>query len=216
MDEIITFDKSFKQRIEEYKEVFSVDFLPSSYIRKDWIFFLEMVVDVNGWQAVWKIPRLTCEQLDIPFPSVVLVLVLNVNFKNLNAFVRVLAVQDDITIHEKNLVPLMQLWPTKEQDKTVGLNIVSTANALDMFRFFYLHVYMPWDREEDDSVDWKSNHLESRLRLYYDLKNGSIPRQTAEHIHSLLTTARRLQNQREVLEGQFKEHDDPITSRYRI
>lgn len=206
MDEVITFDKSLKQRLEEYNEVFSVEFLPSSYIRKDWIFFLEMVVDVNGWQALWKIPRLTCEKLEIPFPSVVLVLILNVEFKSLNALVRVLAVQDEIMIPEKNVVSLLQLWPTKEQDKSIALNIFSTANALDMYRFFYLHVYMPWDRDEDDNIDWKSNHLESRLRLYYDMKNGSIPRQIAEHIHSLLTTARRLQNQREVIEEQLKEY----------
>lgn len=208
MDDIITFDKSLKQRLEEYNEVFSDDFLPSSYIRKDWIFFLEMVVDVNGWQGLWKIPRLTCEQLDIPFPSVVLVLVLKVDINKLNALVRVLAVQDDIIIPEKNFVSLMQLWPTKEQDKSIALNIFSTANALDMFRFFYLHVYMPWDRDEDDNIDWKRNHLESRLRLHYDMKNGNIPRQTAEHIHSLLTTARRLQSQRDVLEVQLKENED--------
>lgn len=207
MDEVITFDKSLKQRLEEYNEVFSGDFLSSTSIRKEWIYFLELLVDVNGWQALWKIPRLTCEQLEIPFPSVVLVLVLKVNFKNVNALVRILAVQDDISIPEKNIVPLMQLWPTKDQDKKIGINILATANALDMYRFFYLHVYMPWDRDEDENIDWKSNHLESRLRLYYDLKNGNIPRQTAEHIHSLLTTSRRLQNQRDLLEEELREHD---------
>lgn len=207
MDEIITFDKSFKQRLEEYNEVFSVEFLPSSYIRKDWIFFLEMSVDINGWQAIWKIPRLTCEQLNIPFPSIVLVLILNVDFNKLNALVRVLAIQDEIIIPEKKVVPLLQLWPTAKQDNTIALNILNTANALDMYRFFYLHVYMPWDRDEDDHIDWKSTHLESRLRLYYDMKNGNIPRQTAEHIHSLLTTSRRLQNKREMLEEEMKTCD---------
>lgn len=207
MDEIISFDKSLKQRLEEYIEIFYDDFVPSSHIQKSWIFFLEMVVDVNGWQSLWKIPRLTCEKLDIPFPSVVLVLVLNVDFTSLNALVRVLAIQDDITIPEKNIVSLKQLWPTKKQDKSIGLNINATANALDMYRFFYLHLYMPWDRDEDDNVNWKSNHLESRLRLYYDMKNGTLPRQTAEHIHSLLSSVRRLQSQRELLEEQLKVDD---------
>lgn len=202
MSDIITFDKSFKQRLEEFDEVFTTD------IRKDWEFYLEMCVDVNGWQAIWKVPRLTCEKLHIPFPSVVLVLILHVKFKELTALVRVLAIQDEIIIPEKNIVPISQLWPTKEQDKSVALNIMNTANALDMFRFFHLHLYMPWDRDEDDNIDWKANHLESRLRLYYDMRNGSIPRQIAEHVHSLLTTARRLQSERELLEDELKDLED--------
>ncbi|CAH2018640.1 unnamed protein product [Acanthoscelides obtectus] len=66
-----------------------------------------------------------------------------------------------------------------------------------MLRFFYLYLVRPWD--EDEESDWVSSHLESRLRLYYDLKSGSIPRACAEHIHSLLTQARSLANKRDFL-----------------
>lgn len=209
MDQILTFDKSLQQRLQEFRDVLSgYEVLPVTLIKKEWTFYLELTVDPSGWQAVWKIPRLMCEVLNIPFPSVVLILVLNVDYQNLTALVRVLAVQDDISISEKHCVALSQLWPTKEQDKSVALNMQSTANALDMLRFFYTHVYMPWDNDDDESVDWKSKHLESRLRLYYDMKNGIIPRATAEYIHSLLTEARRLNSKRQYIESQISEDDD--------
>ncbi|KAG5900727.1 hypothetical protein JTB14_038245 [Gonioctena quinquepunctata] len=208
MDEIITFDKSFQQRLQEFNEIFSsYNVLPSSQLRKQWAFHLEVTADKIGWQAIWKIPRITCETLHIHFPSVVLVFVLDIDVNDLKALVRVLAVQDDICIPEKHRVPLIQLWPTSGQDKTIALSLMQTAEMLDMMRFFYLYLYMPWDREDDDTQDWKEKHLESRLKFYYDLKNGTIPRSVAEHIHGLLTEARRLQNKRDVLETRFSEED---------
>ncbi|XP_050502908.1 protein nessun dorma [Diabrotica virgifera virgifera] len=209
MDKIITFDKSFQQRYTEFNEVLSnYTLLPSLHLKKQWGFFIELTVDKIGWQAVWKIPRLKCEALGIPFPSVVLVIVLTINTKELKALVRILAVQDDIYIPEKHWVPLIQLWPTEEQDKSIALGLMQTANSLDMLRFFYLYVYMPWDRDEDVNIDWKETHLESRLRFYYDLKNGTIPRAVAEHIHCLLTEARRMQNKREFIENQLTQQEE--------
>lgn len=162
MDQIFTFDKSLQTRLHEYEEVFSgLDTLPYSKIQREWAYYLELTLDPNGWQAVWKIPRLKCEELKIPFPTVVLAYVLNVDYTDLTALVRILAVQDDIHLPEKHNVPLAQLWPTKQQDKTIALNLNSTANALDMLRFFYIHILMPWD-EDDDSADWRGAHLVSR------------------------------------------------------
>ncbi|CAH1981167.1 unnamed protein product [Acanthoscelides obtectus] len=197
MDDIITFNKSLQQRYQEYREVFGGLPVPYRKLNKCWTFYLQFTVDVIGWQAVWKIPRLTCESLCITFPSFVLVLVLEIDFENLEALVRVLAVRDDIVIPDIHRVQLIQLWVTKDQDKSIALNLESTANSIDMLRFFYLYLVRPWD--EDEESDWVSSHLESRLRLYYDLKSGSIPRACAEHIHSLLTQARSLANKRDFL-----------------
>lgn len=208
MDSIITFDKSYQQRFIEFDEVLSdYNIVPSSQLKKQWGYFIELTVDKIGWQAIWKIPRLKCEALNIPFPSVVLVIILTINTEELKALVRVLAIQDDINIPEKNWVPLTQLWPTEEQDKSIAIDLIQTANSMDMLRFFYLYLYMPWDREEDDCIDWKETHLENRLRFYYDLKNGNIPRAVAEHIHCLLTEARRLQNKRELIEDQLSKEE---------
>ncbi|KAJ8950508.1 hypothetical protein NQ318_015252 [Aromia moschata] len=201
MDQIITFDKSLQQRLQEFRDIFSgYELLPASGVSNVWTFYLELTVDPNGWQAVWKIPRLTCEHLNIPFPSVVLVLVLDVNYSEHLATVRILAVQDDISIPEKHFVQLTQLWPTKEQDKTIALNLHTTSGSL-RYVTFLLHTH-------DENSDWKNKHLESRLRLYFDLKNGIIPRATAEHVHSLLTEARRLQSRKVFIEAELNEDDD--------
>ncbi|CAH1105684.1 unnamed protein product [Psylliodes chrysocephalus] len=209
MYEIITFDKSFQQRLSEFNDVLSAcDVLPTSQLQKQWGLFLEFSVDKRGWQAIWKLPRTTCESLNIIFPSLALVIVLTVKTLELKAYIRILAFQNDVNIPEKMWVPLVQIWPTEDQDKSIDLNLMETANSLDMLRFFYLYVFMPWDRDEDDNQDWKDKHLESRLRFYYDLKNGNIPRGVAEHIHNLLTEARRLHNKREFLEGQISKAEE--------
>lgn len=210
MDQIISFDKSLQNRLEEYNQVFSeLGPLPYSKLQEEWAYYLELTLDPNGWQALWKIPRLKCEELHIPFPSVVLIYVLNVIYKDLAALVRILAVQDDIHLPEKHYVPLSQLWPTRDQDKSIALNMNSTANALDMLRFFYIHLVMPWD-EDDDSIDWKGSQLINRLRLHYDLKNGKIPKATAEHIHALLNEARRLNGKRHNLKSICQDLDSDI------
>lgn len=160
MDQVITFDRSLQERLQDYLEIFSNEkHTSAAQIKRGFSFHLEFSVDPNGWQAVWKIPRLTCEQLHIAFPTIVLVYVDEIDFNELMAFVKIIAVQDDISLPEKHYVPLLQLWPTKSQDKTVVLNLVSTAKALDMYRFFYTNVFLPWDFDEDDNVDWLGTHL---------------------------------------------------------
>ncbi|CAH1118055.1 unnamed protein product [Phaedon cochleariae] len=208
MEDIITFDKSLQQRYQEYSEILSSnDILPSSQLSKQWALHVEMTVENIGWQAIWKIPRLTCESLHIHFPSYVLVFVLNIDAQKLKVLVRVLAVQEDIHIPDKHWIPLIQLWPTREQEKSIALSLMQTADALDTLRFFYLYVYMPWDRDDDDNHDWREKHLESRLQFFYDLKNGVIPRGVAEHIHDLLIEARRMQNKREALEEKLNREE---------
>lgn len=206
MDQVITFDKSLQQRLQEYNEVLGgYEILPVSAIGKEWSFYVDLTIDPNGWQAVWKVHRSTCEALNIQFPCVILVFVLDVDVSELRALVKVLAVQDDIHLPKKHWVPLIHLWPTKDQDKTIALNLQSTANVIDMLRFFYQNLVFPWDLEEDDSSDWKSKHLEHRLRLYYEIKNGVLPRVIAEHIHSLIFEAKRIEQRREILEGELED-----------
>lgn len=162
MDEIILFDKSFQDRLSEYENLFSgVSKVPYSTLQNEWSFYLELTMDGSGWQAIWKIPRLKCEEFKIYFPTIVLVYVINISFSDLTALVRILAVQDDIHLPEKHHVSLAHLWPTKQQDRSIALNIGATANALDVYRFFNLNLLMPWD-EDEDSADWVQDHLVSR------------------------------------------------------
>lgn len=206
MDQVIILDKSFQVRMQEYSDMLgqSKEVLSVSQIKKEWTNFLEMSMDPSGWQAVWKVPRLTCELLAIPYPAIILLYIQDVDFDELTATAKVIAVQDDISLTEIVSVPIIQVWPTKTQDPTVVLNLKATANALDMVRFFYMNLIMPWDIEEDNKEDWVERHLESRLRLFYDMKNGIIARGTAEHLRGLLTESRRLQTKKEYLENTFK------------
>ncbi|XP_017774290.1 PREDICTED: SHC SH2 domain-binding protein 1 homolog B [Nicrophorus vespilloides] len=216
MDQVITYDKSLQQRLQEYLDVYSSSKIGTvNQIRKEWGYYLEFSLDPNGWQAIWKIPRISCENLKIPFPTIVLVYIEDVSFNDLSAVAKIIAVQDDISLPEKHFVPLMQLWPTKDQDKTVALNMQNTSNSLDMYRFFYTNIFMPWDYDDDNS-DWLQMHLETRLRLYYDMKNGVIPRSVAEHIRSLLTDARKLHARREQIELDLSDIDEENTNDERI
>lgn len=190
MDQVIKLEKTYQQRLQEYTEIFSKEGPYSlAKIKHEFSFFLELLVERNGWQAVWKIPRVTCEDLGVSFPTVVLVFVENVDLEKLLAAVKVVAVLDDIHLPEMHVVNLVELWPLKQRDEASIFNI---SNALDIVRFFYMNLYMPWDEDEDETSDWVEHHLENRLQLFYDLKNGILPRNMAEHLRSLLTTAKHL------------------------
>lgn len=192
MDEIIRIEKTYEQRLQEYTKIFTGDG-PFSLLRiqKSFSAHLELLIEPSGWQAVWKVPKATCYDYKISFPTVLLVHVENVDWKRLTAKVKVLAVLDDIHLPETHAVPLIQLWPLKDQNKRYSL---VTANALDVVRFFYTNLYMPWD---DDETDWVKQHLENRLQIFYDLKNGIFPRKMAKHIRCLLTTAKNLHEEME-------------------
>lgn len=192
MDQTIKFEKTYEQRLEEYRDIFTGDgpfSLPR--IEKEFSLYLELQVPASGWQAIWKIPKPTCHSFKIDFPTILLVAVENIDWKRLVAKVKVLAVLDDIHLPEMHVVPLVQLWPFKGEKKR---NIVDVANALDVVRFFYMNLCMPWDDEYDSKSDWLDQHLESRLRIFYDLKSGVYPRNMAKHVRGLLTTAKNLQD----------------------
>lgn len=207
MNQAIILDKTYQERLQEYTVILAN--FEVLNLKKVWSFYLELSVDPSGWQAIWKIPRTTCEELNIPYPTVVLVYVENVEYSEHTATVRILAVQDDdIHLPEEYCVPLTQLWPTKEQDKTVGINLTSTANAIDALRFFYMNLYMPWDDDDHDGVVWFNNHLETRLKLFYDMKNGVIPRITAERLRSLVTEVRGLEIKHRYMIEQLDDYSD--------
>ncbi|KAJ9581630.1 hypothetical protein L9F63_023213, partial [Diploptera punctata] len=189
--DIIIFEKSFEQRYEEYMNILgSRGALSAHEVRNEWKFYIECVIEAGGWEAVWKISRSKCEELDIDFPTIILVMVDCVYFEELEAEVTIVAVQGDIHLPEKHVVPLKYLFPTKQDDSV--LNIDSTANCLDQYRVFYNHLWRPWDGEGDENNDWVLDHLESRLKLFYDMKNGVISAEATRHIRSLLEEVREI------------------------
>lgn len=193
MDGIIKIEKTYEQRLQEYRDIFAgngVFSLPR--IRKEFSMYLEMQVEPKGWEAIWKVPKFTCEYFQLDFPTILLVFVEHIDWSNLIATVKIVAVLDDIHLPEIHQVPVIQLWPLKKQDNP---NIIEICNALDVVRFFHMNLYMPWDEAEDDTIDWVEHHLESRLQIFYDLKSGVFPHNMAKHVRSLLTTAQHLQEE---------------------
>lgn len=74
-------------------------------------------------------------------------------------------------------------------------------------RFFYRNVWMPWDIDTDDDVDWCKKHLESRIRFCFDLKRN-MNRTMADHIRKLMAEARYIQNKREIMELEMSDDED--------
>lgn len=74
-------------------------------------------------------------------------------------------------------------------------------------RFFFRNVWMPWDEDNDEDIDWSEKHLESRIRFCFDLKRG-MSRPMADHVRVLLTEARYIQSRREIIENVLNDSDE--------
>lgn len=208
--EVYEFDKNCLIRLNEMLSVLDCKNGPvqSSLIKTQWSYHLELQMEPTGWQALWKISRVICEEFKINYPTVVYGNIDHVNFKDLTAVFKIIAVQDDnVHIPECHIVPLQDIFPTIEQENN-ALNVDMTANCMDQMRFFYNNIWMPWDNDNDDSFDWEERHLDSRIKFYFDLKMKNINRRLSARITSLLTEARYLQKRKEYLEIGLSDDED--------
>ncbi|XP_030240747.1 protein nessun dorma [Drosophila navojoa] len=200
--DVYTYEKSFLERLKEAKAVLSWDNapMPASQVRSEWKSYVELQIEPAGWQAMWKIPRVICEDLKLRYPTIVFGYVEQVIFDELKAVFTVTAVQDqDVHLPESNEVSLIELWPTLQQENS-ALNVDTTAECIDRLRFFYSHVWMPWDKDYDDDRDWVQMHLQARIQLACDLSKNRLPRPLALHMRTLLMEARYIQQRLEYLE----------------
>ncbi|EDW75462.1 uncharacterized protein Dwil_GK23804 [Drosophila willistoni] len=200
--EVYTFEKSYLERLKEAEAVLSWDgaVIPASQVRSEWKSFVELQIEPTGWQAIWRIPRVICEDLKLRYPTIVYGYVDQVIFEELKAVFVVTAVQDnDVHLPERNEVHLIELWPTLKQENS-ALNVDTTAECVDRLRFFYTYVWMPWDKDYDDDRDWVQQHLESRIQLACDLSKNKLSRPLACHVRSLTMEARYIEQRLEYLE----------------
>ncbi|XP_057329723.1 protein nessun dorma [Microplitis mediator] len=207
--EVYTFDKSLQERTVEFTEILSSreTIVPASRIKSEWSYHVELVIEPVGWQALWKIPRLTCQDFQIHYPTVVVVLAEQVNYSELTVLIKIIAVQDEIHLPEKYEVPLIELYPTKNQDNN-ALDVVGTAHCIDQLRFFYNYLWMPWDFDDDDNVDWVTLHLETRLRLFFDIKRNNVNKETADIIRTLIKEAKDIFDKISRLEADISDEDE--------
>lgn len=74
--EVITFKKSFQERLSEYNNIIGGRGPPPACdIHNEWYFYIENLLEPVGWQAVWKISRQKCDEFKIQFPTLVIVMV---------------------------------------------------------------------------------------------------------------------------------------------
>ncbi|CAL7944028.1 unnamed protein product [Xylocopa violacea] len=210
--EIYTFDKSLQERLVELTEILSSrgEIVPASQIQAEWSYHIELVLEPVGWQALWRIPRLVCEDFQIHYPTIVVVEVEQVDFSDLSALVKITAVQDEIQLPDKYDVPLIELYPTHNQENE-ALDMVGTASCIDQLRFFYNYLWMPWDIDDDDNIDWVSVHLETRIRLFFDMKRGIVSKETSEIIRGLVREGKEIQQRISRLEDTISEKDESHT-----
>uniref|UniRef100_A0A182P4V8 Transcription initiation factor TFIID subunit 13 n=2 Tax=Anopheles TaxID=7164 RepID=A0A182P4V8_9DIPT len=206
--EVYEFKKNFLTRLLETTSVLNGGGtnIPASAIRSEWINLVEVAVEPTGWQALWKASRPVCEQLGVKYPLVVLGTVDQVLFDELKASFLIEAIQDDdVQLPEEQItVDLEELWPLREQNNP-ALNVNITAECIDKLRFFYQHLWMPWDNDTEDEHGWIDKHLESRIRFCHDLKNKTMSRQLSSHALALLAEARYIQRKRTFIEQELSE-----------
>ncbi|XP_065083480.1 protein nessun dorma isoform X2 [Ochlerotatus camptorhynchus] len=211
--EVYDFEKSLLTRLQETSDVLCARgiALPASEVRTEWANYVEMAIEPTGWQAQWRVPRVICEELSIKFPTVVVGTVEQVLFDELKAIFTVESVQeDDVHMPDKQMVSLEELWPLKEQEND-ALNVDRTADCLDRLRFFYQHVWMPWDNDEDDDgSDWAEKNLYDRIKFYYDVKKRAMSKRLVSHVLALLAEANYVQKKRELLEMEIEEEDGNV------
>ncbi|XP_062548501.1 protein nessun dorma isoform X2 [Armigeres subalbatus] len=209
--EVYEFEKSLLTRLQETSDVLCARgiALPASEVRTEWANYVEMAIEPTGWQAQWRIPRVMCEELSLKYPTLVVGTVEQVLFDELKAIFVVEAVQDDdVHMPERQVVALEELTPLKEQEND-ALNVDRTADCLDRLRFFYQHVWMPWDNDEDDDgSDWAEKNLYDRVKFYYDVKKRVMSKRLVSHVLALLAEANYVQKKRELLEMEVDEADE--------
>lgn len=152
-------------------------------------------------------PRNTCEKFKIRYPTIVFGFVEQVSFRDLSCTYSIRAVQDEsVHLPERLEVALEDLWPTIIQENP-DLNIERTADIVDRLRFFYSHVWMPWDNDNDDDFNWVEKHLQPRLKLCFDLREKQLSRSVTYFVRSLIAEAKYIQQVKENIEEEIFDDD---------
>ncbi|XP_032885024.1 testicular spindle-associated protein SHCBP1L [Amblyraja radiata] len=98
-------------------------------------------------------------------------------------------------------VPLLEVYPIDDQDPVV----CSIAQALENVRFFYDFLWRDWDDEE--GCENYTALIEERIRLFYDIQDGTIPGPVGQRFKRTLEKYR---NKRvELIEYQSNIREDP-------
>ncbi|CAH0713647.1 unnamed protein product, partial [Brenthis ino] len=206
-----TFARSDNEILEGLLRIFNTG---RGTAREQWSLQAEMLVEPVGWDALWKLSKEFCKKFDVRFPCIAYITVTSVDFEELTANVDVLSVQhESVTLPERVVdIPLIDLWPTVKQQE-LCVNAASTAEFIDLLRFFIQNLWMPWDDHDDKVVLPKT--IEDRMNLWMDLQNGSIPNYVSRSIKMIRSSAINAHEKLKELdtslcEGDISDGDDSL------
>ncbi|XP_046390881.1 protein nessun dorma-like isoform X2 [Ischnura elegans] len=112
--------------------------------------------------------------------------VLSIELETFSAVVEV--IDDDEPLYAtKRLAALIELYPIDHGNGFIDGWIL--ADDLDKFRFFFVHMWYPWD-ETDGSESWTELVLKRRLDLLYDMVTGELSEEDSTWIRNLIAKAR--------------------------
>lgn len=169
--------------------------------------YVENKIEPTGWKAVWTVPpNLPNSSFNLKQEACVYVDVIDVSREKLTAAVKVLKpvgnmLKGDLHLIEeaKNKVfqvPLIELSVLADQENG-ALDMVNTAEVICQIKFFYEHIWQPWDLEEENTT-FTHAVVTSRLKLYQDIQDGLVPSSVAAHLKAIIreacATLKELQN----------------------
>ncbi|KAM9832269.1 SHC SH2 domain-binding protein 1 [Neosynchiropus ocellatus] len=175
----------FYERFKAYQDYMLGDCKPSE-IKPFIADYLRNVVEPCDWQALWStdVFDVLLEVTDVDFSdlkaSVSLVLPLQCETRGCELDEESMKSLLEATRHR---VSLLELQVVFEESGTFDM----TALAIEHLRFFYKHIWRPWDEEdEDDDFDYFVRCVEPRLRLYYDILEDRVPTGLVSEYQGLL------------------------------
>ena len=158
--------------------------LHAGEVREAWSSYLELVVEPAGWRALLRpsndtLALLGLQQAGEERPAM-LVNVLDVICDSLEAEVELVRISEEgEEVGNLATVPIDELFAVREQEIQT-LDLTSTVTAIDLIRFFYKNIWMPWD-EDSEVEDWPSQHLHNRVRLHFSLMTGCGDQVSSPH-----------------------------------
>ncbi|KXJ17847.1 SHC SH2 domain-binding protein 1-like B [Exaiptasia diaphana] len=142
--------------------------------------YVALQIEPGSWKAIWRSKNVKdkLQHFDV------VVEVSDINVDKLTADIAVCEplviepqlpakVIEEILMQNGNAVPLTEIYPVYDAS---GEND-DTALAIEHVRFFYENVWREWDEDDDSGCSYTSLYLEQRLRLFYDIRDGLLPKE---------------------------------------
>lgn len=199
---VYSYEKSFLQRVDEYNFILEEG---NGKIKELFADILEETIEPGHYQALWKISRGLCEELNVKYPQEVFGEVKHTYFDQLVVDFKVTQVQDEIALPEICSVPIDEIFPTIAQiHSTVNANI--TADYLDRYRFFFNYIFLPFDAENE--INFAHKCMIPRVKLFYDLKNKQLSKAMASYVRKIIAEVKHIQFKRDLLNQTIEDTSD--------